>query len=87
MAPRYDDGTDASRKASSVSGKMLPEPRDISNIIFSQKLYNEYGWQYAIAPFGQLIAHDVTNAASSMGIYIFEIIMVVLKLEIGLNER
>ena len=70
LAPKYDDGHDASRKLS-VNGALLPDPRVLSNQLLTFKLKDiyadEWGWMYSLVAFGQLIAHDITRAASSRG--------------------
>ena len=67
LTPKYQDGTDSSRSSSFVNGNQLPNPRNLSNFLLNNDLFLEFGWQYSGAAFGQLIAHDVTRAASSTG--------------------
>ena len=65
LSPEYDDGV-GMPKVKSVSGKMLPNPRLLSNTLSMDPMnMQELIWSNLWVIFGQFLTHDITATALS----------------------
>lgn len=64
MTPAYDDGLETARGLSK-SGKALPSPRKVSNLLFKDNFQFDNDYTHIIAFFGQFITHDFSMASIS----------------------
>uniref|UniRef100_A0A182QE50 Chorion peroxidase n=1 Tax=Anopheles farauti TaxID=69004 RepID=A0A182QE50_9DIPT len=64
LPPAYEDGVWAPRVHSSVSGRPLASPRDISVAIFPDNDRRDRKFNLLLMQFGQFMSHDFTRSAS-----------------------
>jgi peroxidase len=63
-APGYDDKFSTPRKFS-ISGELLPNPREISQTLNANNTVNENIWSHLFVIFGQFVTHDMTLVSTS----------------------
>ncbi|ETN62073.1 chorion peroxidase [Anopheles darlingi] len=64
LPPAYEDGVWAPRLHSAVTGRLLPNARDISVVVFPDDDRPDPKFNLLLMQFGQFMSHDFTRSAS-----------------------